>query len=432
MPSLRALLLLTVLALLTAACASPVMLRDGAATRATLASRTGSQLHVDVDDGLEEAEAVALALDSNPEFAVALARLGLSSADLAQAGLLKNPVLSLLFPVGPKQFESALSIPLDALWTRPHRVALATLDLEQVAHELEQEGLTLIAKTRGAYLEAVLARELRTVAARRTALLAEQLRLETVRVEAGDVSAASLPPRKLALQAAKEVEHTLDLRTCRAMLALRGFLGVDSVLSADHLTLVLDASRETAPAPELDTVRKRAAGARPDVRAAELGVERAALQCALSKRDIAAVQLVLDANGSGLEGFESGPGLVLELPVFDNGQARRAKARVELEQAVARHHAVYRQLSLQVEEARLGLVHARLRRRRVMGGALRVAMAAEADARAAKAAGESSQVELVAAQLAVVDAESRAIESAASERLARIQLDHAVGRTLEP
>jgi cobalt-zinc-cadmium efflux system outer membrane protein len=61
-----------------------------------------------VDDDLTQDEAVAVALWNNPDFQVQLANLGFARADLLEAGLLQNSVLSLLLPVGPKQLEATL------------------------------------------------------------------------------------------------------------------------------------------------------------------------------------------------------------------------------------------------------------------------------------------------------------------------------------
>jgi hypothetical protein len=56
-------------------------------------------------------EAVAVALWNNAAFQASLNDLGFARADLAEAGLLANPVLSLLLPVGPKQLEATLRWP---------------------------------------------------------------------------------------------------------------------------------------------------------------------------------------------------------------------------------------------------------------------------------------------------------------------------------
>ncbi len=106
-----------------------------------------------VADGLDINEAVGIALWNNPDFQVALASLGLARADLIDAGLLRNPVFSLLFPWGPKQLEFTLTWPIDALWQRPKRIADARLNAEAVAEQLVGSGLRVVADVRIAFLE---------------------------------------------------------------------------------------------------------------------------------------------------------------------------------------------------------------------------------------------------------------------------------------
>src|SRR5262245_36901694 len=60
---------------------------------------------VSVDGGLTEDAAVAIALWNNPTFQADLAALGLARADLIDAGMIRNPLLTLLLPLGPKQLE---------------------------------------------------------------------------------------------------------------------------------------------------------------------------------------------------------------------------------------------------------------------------------------------------------------------------------------
>ena len=66
-------------------------------------------------------------------------------------------MLSLLFPWGPKQFESTLQLPIDAIWQRPRRVKAATLDAEAIAARLMSDGLGVMAQARTAYLDATAA-----------------------------------------------------------------------------------------------------------------------------------------------------------------------------------------------------------------------------------------------------------------------------------
>ena len=108
---------------------------------------------VSLEDGLSEDEAVTLALWNNASFQEALADLGLSRADLVQAGMLPNPTLSMLFPIGAKPLELTVKYPLETLLLRPRRVAAARLDHERTAQRLVQSGLDLIRDVRLIYAD---------------------------------------------------------------------------------------------------------------------------------------------------------------------------------------------------------------------------------------------------------------------------------------
>ncbi|MCA8990240.1 MAG: hypothetical protein KDA78_21510, partial [Planctomycetaceae bacterium] len=97
-----------------------------------------------LEDGLTEEEAIAMALWNNRDFLSTLANLGIARGDLVQAGLLTNPQLNLLFPpMGTKQLEWTLYMPIEAIILRKHRVEIAERDFQRVCHELVQNGLNV-------------------------------------------------------------------------------------------------------------------------------------------------------------------------------------------------------------------------------------------------------------------------------------------------
>jgi cobalt-zinc-cadmium efflux system outer membrane protein len=114
---------------------------------------------VRLEDGVSEDEAIALALWNHAGFQADLATLGFSRADVLDARMMRNPIFSLLFPVGPKQLEATLNWPIEALWQRPHRLAAARLDVERVAQGLVEHGLDLVRDARFAHANALIAAE---------------------------------------------------------------------------------------------------------------------------------------------------------------------------------------------------------------------------------------------------------------------------------
>ena len=84
----------------------------------------------------------------------ALAALGFARADVLQAGLLSNPVFSILFPLGAKQLEFALKLPAEALLLRPKRLDVARLEGDRIAERLVQSGLDVVRDVRIGWAEA--------------------------------------------------------------------------------------------------------------------------------------------------------------------------------------------------------------------------------------------------------------------------------------
>ena len=268
---------------------------------------------VALEDGLTQDEAVAIALWNNPEFQVQLANLGFARADLVEAGLLQNPVLSLLFPWGPKQLEATLRWPVELLWQRPRRVAAAQKAAESVAAGLEQDGLTLVSDVKLAYAEFGLAQDRVALAERALAELNAIAMLMDSRFQAGDIS--QLEARVASIDAARARQ---DVERAR----------LDAVLRANELRARLGLALEPAPTPPrltpaplvpcavTATVLTDALASRPDVRAAELAVEAAGSRLGWERSRVLTFTAVLDANGEGQKASNWAPGIDIGHPAL--------------------------------------------------------------------------------------------------------------------
>ena len=60
---------------------------------------------------------------------------------------------------------------------------------------------------------------------------------------------------------------------------------------------------------------------------------------------------VLDANGSGTEGFEAGPGLDIGLPIFNRNQGNITRAQAELQRASSLYLAARQRVATEVRTA---------------------------------------------------------------------------------
>jgi cobalt-zinc-cadmium efflux system outer membrane protein len=341
-----------------AGCAS----RDGAPGRSDVAeairSRAGSTIRsepgapsipggVSLDDGLTADEAVSVALWNSPAFEASLADLGLARADVVEAGLLKNPVLSLLFPWGPKQLEWTLQFPAEVLWQRPRRVAMATANAKAVGERLVGEGLRLVADTRLAFADAV-AGDVRLRLATENATLATRIAgIADARLRAGDISELEARAARSDAAQIRATVLALDHEKTLARVTLIARMG----LEPPPPSLVLAPMTIATSCPAVNALVEDALASRPDVRAAELAIEAAGQRAKWERSRVLTLMATLDANAKGSEGYEMGPGFVAELPILSRNQGAVSRADAELERASRAYLAVRAQVAAEVRTA---------------------------------------------------------------------------------
>ena len=381
---------------------------------------------IQIDDGLTGDEAVAMALWNNAAFHVSISELGFARADLLDAGLLTNPVLSLLFPIGPKQLEATLRWPVELLWQRPRRVAAARLAGDAVAEKLVSAGLDLVLSVRIAYADLSLAIDREQLAKEAASLLARIGTLTQSRLAVGDIS--RLEARAVEVDAARGTQDAEraahDVTIARER--LRALLG----LPADAVFPSLaDASAPTAECRPTPDLLREALVARPDVRAAEIGIEAAAAKLGWEKSRVLALTAVLDANGEGRDGFEAGPGLDLGLPLFNRNQGGRARAEAELQRASASYLAVQHRVALELREAAAQFDQAQ---QSLATWRTTITMPLQtnvAEAQAAFEAGDTSTLFVLEHTRRLADARLREREFEADRQRARARVERASGRS---
>jgi len=384
---------------------------------------------VTLDKPLSTEEAVAVALWNNRSLEATLAELGLARADLVEAGLLRNPNLSLLFPVGPKPFELLLGAPFDALWQRPRRVAAARLNLESVAEGLVRHGLDLARDVKIAHAELAAGGEQSRLAAEAAELLQKIAELTERRVRAGDAGAleltlARLEARTAQERAARQVRQAdLARRQLRFLLGLRG----------EPASLAVAAgSIPSAPPPERQDLVGTALASRPDLRAAELSVQAAARRAGWERSRLLALAPALSSKGVGASGIRTGPGLSLDLPLFDRHQGPISRAEAEVERAALHYLAARDQVEMEVASARIQWTRAFESLERIRTEILPAARGAAQLANKAYEVGQESYLYTLEALRRLQEPRWQESGAAAEVRRAAARLEHAVGRTLWP
>jgi outer membrane protein TolC len=288
-------------------------------------------------------DAVQLALFNNRGLQAGFYELGISEADLVQAGRLPNPHFSMLRASqsvdGVREFkiEQALNFNIFALVTMPLAVELEQRNFEQTQRRVALEVARLAAETRKAYFTAVAAEE--TVryltkvkqAADAGAELARQMAL-----------VGNLSKLRQARERAFYADAALNL--ARAEQTRRG--------SRERLARLIGSSTSRgfhlperlpelpAVTEELPVVEQTALDRRLDLQAIQLETQALAKNLGLGKatRFINVLEFgparVLE--GTKDSGYKKGYEISFELPLFDWGNAKVAKAEAIYMQAVER------------------------------------------------------------------------------------------------
>ena len=303
---------------------------------------------VTLDDGLSQDEAVAVALWNNARFQADLSALDFTRADLVEAKMLPNPTFSLLFPVGPKLLETALSIPAEALWQRPHRIAAAKFDARSVAEDLIENGLGLIRDVQTTYADLWLSQKSFDLAQDDAQLQIQITQLAKARLAAGDISGLTAGSA-----------HTDSLQVVGHMKSLLKEIDVTKQqlntllgLSSENVTYdieMLDMTEKSTVS--IDKLLQTALAARPDLRAMELAIEAAGERLGWEKSKIYNFIAIIDAKDEGEDSLTVGPGLEFEIPIFNQNQSQIARAKTELEQASRQYEALRQNIILEVKQA---------------------------------------------------------------------------------
>lgn len=381
--------------------------------------------NVSIADGLSEDELVSLALCNNTAFRTVLADLGLSRADLVQAGMLPNPTFSMLVPWGAKPLELTVRYPLEIFWLRPQRLDLARLDVEQTAERLVQNGLDLIRDVRIAYAESVLAEETLKLSESSLKLNQTIAELTLARLHAGDATELEAANARIdALQTQEQLKRLQhDARVARER--LRNLVG----LSLGHWPETL--APEPLPIDEAFDPERLLADAletRPDLLAARINVEAAGQGIGLARVQI--FDFVASLNAKGIDGnFLAGPGLDVTLPVLNQNQGGIAQAQARFDQAARQYAATRQRIALEIREA-----HIRLQQAGTSSTQWQTILPPLEtnlqDAERAYRNGNVTYLFVLESQRRWLDARLKAVQADADLRRARAELERSVGQRL--
>ncbi|WP_293776932.1 TolC family protein [uncultured Oxalicibacterium sp.] len=302
-------------------------------------SRRSEQVRQLLAQPLTADDAVRIALLNNPALQADLAELGVAEADLVQAGRLRNPGISfgrLERTGGGAEIERGIMFDLAGLLTMPMRTQIERGRFEQARVRAAASAVTLAADVRRAYFSAVAARQTAQFMARAQqaaeagAELAQRMqqvgnwnRLDTAREQMFYADATA------ALARSQHEERVTRERLIR-------LLG----LWQSDVTLSLPDTLPALPSTPRDAIdlEKLALENRLDIQLAKQATASTAQALGLNKttRFINVLDLGYrnksETGAPRRDGYE----ISLELPLFDWGTARVAKAEALYMQALNR------------------------------------------------------------------------------------------------
>jgi cobalt-zinc-cadmium efflux system outer membrane protein len=287
--------------------------------------------------------AVEVALLRNQGLVATYEELGIAQADLVQAGLLRNPSFGarVRFPTsGPGTFiDTEFSLVQDFLdlFTLPLRKRVAAAQLNAAKARVGSAVLELTARVRQAVVSLQAAQA--TAEVRKLVLEAQSAAAELrARQRAvGNVGDLDVFQEQAFFEQSKLDLGRTELQAVEQREQVNRLLGL---WGPDSATWKVESRLPDVPEqdPSLDHVESLAIGRRLDllaVRAEGQALEEAASLTGVS-RALPSLQVGV-STGRDAEGTRvTGPDLSVELPIFDQGQARAARILAEVRQSRAR------------------------------------------------------------------------------------------------
>jgi cobalt-zinc-cadmium efflux system outer membrane protein len=287
------------------------------------------------------------------------------------------------------------------------------------------DALTLVAQARAAHADVVIA-ERRLQLATESADLAQRLAaIGEARLRAGDISELDARPARSDASRARVLRETAEHDRDLARLTLGATLGVET--SADQLTAVPGPPPDPSACGDDAARLQDALASRPDVRAAEIGIEAAAQRARWEHSRVATLIGILDGNGTGTDA-NAGPGISGEIPVFSRNQGAIGRAEAEVERASRNYAAVRARVAVEIRGASLGVQQAE---RAIRAWRDEIVPSLETEQRQAERAYQAGEIPLFTvldARRRLVDGRTRLLDADADLQHAVIALERSIGR----
>jgi cobalt-zinc-cadmium efflux system outer membrane protein len=279
--------------------------------------------------------AVQIALFSNPGLQAIYEDLGVTQADVVEAGLLENPVLfgQARFPDRSGEstnYEFEITQNFLNILMLPARKKLSAIRFEQVKLQVADEVIQLVAEVRKSYFSVLGAKQIKALRKEITSAAGNSFELAQRLHSAGNISDLELAAENALfeqsrLELANSETALLDAR--EQMTRLMGLWGT-------QVNWRLPAQLPDIPAAEipLEHLESTAIENRLDLAAEKKAVEALAqaLGITIDWRWVGRIEVGISSERETDRTWVTGPALAIELPIFNQRQADIARLEAQL------------------------------------------------------------------------------------------------------
>ncbi len=408
-------------------------LPDAVTVRSTGPDGSDHPAAFDASDGLSEDEAVAVALTLNPDLQAARESLGESAALLVSARVLPNPEIGVGYRAG---FNGTPGFAVDADFLfellkpgeRSARVAAASARSEATRAGVLSQEYVLATEVRRGVFAVLVAEHLAAILDQETTLRERAVAVIRQRRSVGEGNELDVSAAELDLAEVRRDRRLASVELQKAALELNRLLGLPPSYQV-HLS---DAGKPLSVTifedPSDATLQERMLAGRLDLRAkeAEYLVAEEELRLAVA-RQYPRLKLGPSYEHEGISDNYIGVAALIELPVFDRNQGGIAAGTAARNRLHAEYTALLHHLSAQAFAARARVRAAQAEIETQERDVLPLLSRNQELFRGAFEARELGVLDWITAQQRALRTRRAYLESLAAYRLARLDLDAAMG-----
>ena len=386
---------------------------------------------------IDAARAVALTLRYNPQVQGEYARLGLAAAEVYDAGRLSNPQFSVAVMTpdaagAANQVTFGVAQRLSDLLLLPARRRLAGGEFARAQADAAQAILKLAADAEAAWYSLRGAEQVAALRAEQADAAGLAFELSGRLFKAGNVSARELAETRAAAGSEALAAATAASAVTQARAELEALLGVSAAGVAWQTAGELPQPEPMSP--DADALTTEALNTRLDLdsRRREAALLADSLKEAHRWRYLGETTVGVETERGTDRTRLTGPSLVLELPIFNQGKGKLTRAEAQLVLAQSELRSLELAVQLAVRQASQRVVEAYRRSDALHNELIPARQAVYDRTREEVNYMLQSPFELIRARQLLLEARQQALEAARDYWLARVELIRAIGARRAP